>query len=88
MKKQRDIQDDGRIVADMSALEGPNPFSLRRFGKKDAVNGAKKSDDSEMSPEDRGVYLKAAMLSTLLIASVFIVSCALFILFCQHVWFR
>ena len=85
MKKQRDFQDDGRIVADMSALEGPNPFSLRRFGKKDEVKGERKS---EMSPEDRRVYLKAAMLSTLLIASVFIVSCALFILFCQHIWFR
>ena len=86
MKKERDFQDDGRIVADMSALEGPNPFALRRFGKKDAVKA--KGGDEEMSPEDRRVYLKAAMLSTLLIASVFIVSCALFILFCQHIWFR
>ena len=88
MKKQRDFQDDGRIVADMSALEGPNPFSLRRFGKKDAMQAEGKSGDTEMSREDRRVYLKAAMLSTLLIASVFIVSCALFILFCQHVWFK
>ena len=87
MKEQRDFQDDGRIVADMSALEGPSPFSLRRFAKKDEMK-AGKTEDTEMSAEDRRVYLKAALLSTLLIASVFIGACALFILFCQHVWFR
>ena len=87
MANKNGFDDDGRIVADMSGIEGPNMFSVRGFGKKREKSELPKSD-SEMTSEERRIYLKAALLSTLAIASVFIVACALFILFCQHIWFK
>ena len=84
MKNRDDFQDDGRIVADMSDLEGAGVFSFRKFRK----NNIKTDTSSDFSQEDRRIYLKAAMLSTLLIASVFLIAAALFILFCQHIWLK
>lgn len=84
MKNRDDFQDDGRIVADMSDLEGAGGFSFRKFRK----NNIKTDTSSDFSQEDRRIYLKAAMLSTLLIASVFLIAAALFILFCQHLWLK
>ena len=87
MANKNSFDDDGRIVADMSGIEGPNMFSVRGFGKKGKKAVMSKSD-SEMTEEERRIYLKAALLSTLAIASVFIVACAIFILFCQHIWLK
>ena len=84
MVNKDDFNDDGRIVADMSGIEGPNMFSVRSFGKKFKMP----KSNSEMTAEERRIYMKAALLSALAIASVFIVACALFILFCQHIWLR
>ena len=85
MMNKDDFKDDGRIVADMSGIEGPNMFSVRGFGKK---LPKMPKGNSEMTEEERRIYMKAALLSALAIASVFIVACALFILFCQHIWLR
>ena len=87
MRKKDDFYDDGRTVADMSCFEDQGALSKRRFKRKDEAKTVRNSSD-EMSPEDRRIYLKTAMLATLLIASIFIVACALFILFCQHIWFK
>ena len=87
MRKKDDFYDDGRTVADMSCFEDQGVLSKRRFKQKDKTAPAKSSSD-EISPEDRRIYLKTAMIATLLIASIFIVACALFILFCQHIWFK
>ena len=84
MVNKDDFNDDGRIVADMSGIEGPNMFSVRGLGKKFKMP----KSNSEMTSEERRIYMKAALLSALAIASVFIVACALFILFCQHIWLR
>ena len=84
MKNRDDFQDDGRVVADMSDLEGAGGFSLRKFRSK----AVKTDTGSDFSQEERRIYLKAALLSTLLIASVFLIAAAAFILFCQHIWLK
>lgn len=87
MKKQEGFEDDGRIVADMSGLEhtGFSVFHSMRNKQKGVEKTGKASD---MSDEDRRIFIKAAIASTLVIAGVFLVACALFILFCQYVWLR
>ena len=87
MRKKDDFYDDGRTVADMSCLEGQSVFSMRRSTKK-SEKKQKKTGDQQFDGDTRRIYLKAALISTLLIASVFIVACAVFILFCQHIWLR
>ena len=87
MINKDDFNDDGRIVADMSGIEGPSMFSVSGFGKK-GKKPKMPANNSEMTAEERRIYLKAALLSTLAIASIFIVACAIFILFCQHIWFK
>ena len=84
MKKWDDFEDDGRTVADMSDLEAAGGFSFRKFRK----NMVKSETSSDFSEEDRRIYLKAALMSTMLIASVFLIAAALFILFCQHIWLK
>ena len=84
MKDRDDFQDDGRVVADMSDIEGAGGFSFRKFRK----NNMKTDTSSDFSQEERRIYLKAALLSTLLIASVFLIAAALYILFCQHIWLK
>ena len=87
MRKKDDFYDDGRTVADMSCFEGQSVFSMRRSTKK-SEKKQKKTGDQQFDGDTRRIYLKAALISTLLIASVFIVACAVFILFCQHIWLR
>ena len=84
MKNRDDFQDDGRVVADMSGLESSGSFSLRKFRK----TASKTESGQDFSEEERRIYVKAALLSTLLIASVFLIAAALFILFCQHIWLK
>ena len=84
MKNRDDFQHDGRVVADMSDIEGAGGFSLPKFRK----NTVKSETSSDFSEEERRIYVKAALLSTLLIASVFLIGAALFILFCQHIWLK
>ena len=87
MRKKDDFYDDGRTVADMSCFEGQSVFSMRSSTKK-GEKKQKKTGDQQFDGDTRRIYLKAALISTLLIASVFIVACAIFILFCQHIWLR
>lgn len=88
MKKRNDYdQDDDRVVADMSGIDRSSFASLRAAWRKNGGEEAG-SKASDMTAEDRRVYLKAAIAATLVIAGVFLVACALFILFCQYVWLR
>ena len=84
MKNRDDFQDDGRVVADMSDLNDAGGFSFRKFKNKDI----KTDTSSDFSAEDRRIYIKTALLSSMLIAGIFIVAGALFIMFCQHIWLK
>ena len=72
--------DDGRIIADMSGLEPTSPsfFGRRKKPSRDFVpekpenNCPWETAQDEFSPEDRRVYVLAALRASLLIAGVFI----------------
>lgn len=84
--KKKDFYDDGRTVADMSALEPHTPFSLSRKGKRERENAPQ--TEQQFSKEDRRMYIKTALLASMLVAGIFILAGALFILFCQHIWLK
>ena len=78
--------DDGRVIANMN-VDGM-PWSMS-----DVLSRRRKSDEklqssSDFSDVDTREIVKGAVKAGLVIAGVFLVAAALFILFCIHVWFR
>jgi len=88
-KKKVYDDDDGRVIANMN-VDGM-PWSIR-----DVMARRRKSDEmlqgggdfSDLSAKETREIVKGAVKAGLIIASVFLVAAALFILFCIHVWFR
>ena len=85
-KKKVYDDDDGRVIANMN-VDGM-PWSMS-----DVLLRRKKSDEklqssSDFSDVDTREIVKGAVKAGLVIAGVFLVAAALFILFCIHVWFR
>ena len=83
-KKNLNEEDDGRVIADMSAVERPNLFSFRRI--RDRIGfGALPAEQQRMSAEDRHLYILAAVRAGLLLVLAFAAGLAvvigLFILF-------
>lgn len=89
MKQPHEFEDDGRVVADMSGIEGPGFASLFK-GKKRRDNGptTTQAPADPMSRDERRIYVRAATLAALAIGAVFLAAGALFILFCQFIWLR
>ena len=85
-KKKVYDDDDGRVIANMN-VDGM-PWSMS-----DVLLRRKKSDEklqssSDFSDVDTREIVKGAVKAGLVIAGVFLVAAALFVLFCIHVWFR
>lgn len=74
--------DDGRVIANMN-VDGM-PWYMRETRKKQASD----SDFSDLSRKETRELVKGAIKAGLLIGSVFLVACFLFILFCIFVWFK
>lgn len=85
-EKRRNLneEDDGRVIADMSAVERPNLFSFRRIRER-VRSGALPASQQRMSAEDRHLYILAAVRAGLLLVLVFAAGLAvvigLFVLF-------
>ena len=77
-------EDDGRTVADMSGIERP---SLRlSCRKRDLQPPDEEEWKRQLSPEDRRLYIFAALQASLLIALVFIVGLGAMILLLLALW--
>ena len=94
MSKRKYDDDDGRRVADMSAVEMPSdPLLGGGSFRKKAKNELKETDPQVPSPspldrkETRRIVFYA-LRAGLLIGLLFIGAAAIFILFCRYVWFR
>ncbi len=72
--------DDGRTIVDMN-VDGM-PWFRKREGE------AQPRGDSDLSPDQRRLYLWAAVRAALAVALIFGAVFALFIAFCDFVWFR
>ncbi len=79
-KKRNYEDDDGRVIADMSDLELPNLWRIRRPSRRRPELSAEEptepdrpwEDGNGLSSEDRRIYIFAALKAALLIAGVFI----------------
>ena len=72
--------DDGRTIVDMN-VDGM-PWFRKREGE------AQPRGDDDLSPDQRRLYLWAAVRAALAVALIFGAVFALFIAFCDFVWFR
>ena len=83
-RNRLEAEDDGRVIADMSAVERPNLLSFRRIRERFRT-GPEPGEQHQMSAEDRHLYILAAVRAGLLIVLAFAVGLAavigLFILF-------
>jgi len=69
--------DDGRTIADMSSLEQPRIFPLRKkkaseHSEREGKHNRPWEPETPFSKEDRRAYVLAAVASALLIAAVFL----------------
>ena len=93
-KSDRDFEDDGRSVADMSEIDKPSLFTFRSPPKTSASDEEKNKEGKAweppeyvpMSKEDRRPYLFAAVGASLLIVAVFLVAAALLIWLMTLIW--
>ena len=93
-KKKIYDDDDGRTIADMSALDAPRGSLFSPMKKRSRTAGpeAEMSDRPEnpagdrISKEDRRVYIFAALRAALLIAAVFICGLGLAIWLLLKLW--
>ena len=89
--------DDGRTIADMSGLERPRML-LPRLPRQKAAPAPPEEEDreeperfweqrkDEMAPEDRRVYVLAALRAGLLIGGVFLLGGAVLVLVLLALW--
>ena len=89
-KKRVYEDDDGRTIADMSAVEGPSLFVPRSPGVKKAPPQPETPDrpweDSGMSPKERRMYVLGAMKATMLIGLAYIGGLGLVIALLLWLW--
>ncbi|MGN0967664.1 MAG: hypothetical protein ACI4O3_00215 [Oscillospiraceae bacterium] len=86
--------DDGRTIADMSALAAPKGSLFSPMKKRPRATGSEAeapdrpgdSSQDRMSKEDRRVYIFAALRAALLIAAVFICGLGLTIWLLLQLW--
>ena len=86
MKKREDFNDDGRTIADMSAVERPSLWSVRRTSdRKQEVEG-EKAPLPEMPKEDRRAYILISVLTALGVAAIFLAAIGLAIWLMLLAW--
>ena len=83
-KKKHYDYDDGRVIASMN-VEGM-PWYVEDHKRKQERQ--KNNDLSDLSKEETRAIIWGTVKAGLLIASVFLIAAAIFILFCIHIWFR
>lgn len=78
--------DDGRTIVNMN-VEG---MPWYRPERPDAAQGASLPDrpQADMTRDEGRVFLWGAVKAALLVVGVISAGMVLFVLFCQHVWFR
>ena len=80
--------DDGRTIADMN-VEGMPWYRPDRPGApKDGGEGKPKLPADKLSRREMGLFTWGAVKAALVVVGVMCVFLVLFVLFCQHVWFR
>ena len=75
--------DDGRTIADMSALERPTLLGLGRRRREEKPS---EGQDLNLDRSERRAMIRGAVSAGLLVAAVFALSFALLILLLQLVW--
>ena len=75
--------DDGRTVADMSALERPSLLGIRPRKREEKPAGGQ---DVNLDRSERRAMVRGAVSAGLLVAAVFAVCFALLILLLQLLW--
>lgn len=83
-KKRVYDDDDGRTIADMTGVSGPNLFVPRSSGRKELQEPVKESrqpwEDTGFSRKERFMLVMGAMKATMLIALAYILGLGLLIL--------
>ena len=88
-RKKTDLPewDDGRTIADMN-VEGMPWYSP----KKRKTGGNERKDSSGKKPvltkEESRYYTWGALKAALLVVGVMCAGIVVFVLFCQHIWFK
>lgn len=77
-------EDDGRVIADMSGIERPSLRRPRR--ERDLKEPGPEGPESEFSPEDRKLYVFAALRAALLIGLAFIAGLGAVVLLLLALW--
>ncbi len=91
-REKRPPEDDNRTIADMSGIERPAAFLPRFPGRRRetepgrAPEATPNQPEEPLSPEDRRLYIFAALKAALLIAGVFIAGLGLVIWLMLALW--
>lgn len=82
-RRRQYADDDGRVIADMSAVLRPG---LTRGAR--GVQAPKRPEEAKDAPTARELrtLLLGAMAATLCVAAVFLTGAVLFLLFCTRIW--
>ena len=78
--------DDGRTIADMNVEGMPWYTPGERLSKAERREKAK--TEPGLTREESRYYTWGALKAALLVVGVICAGIALFVLFCQHVWFK
>ena len=84
-RKQYD-DDDGRVIVPMD-VDGMPGFFKRPKSSSEPGNG-KQGEKLQLTKEEGRAITGGALKAAFLVGAVFMVVFALFILFCQFVWFK
>ena len=82
MKKKRDLEDDGRVIADMN-VEGTPWYVPKNIGEQGS-----NSSESNLTPKETFHLISGALTAGLIIGMIFVLGCFLFILFCTNIWLK
>ncbi|MCH5199248.1 MAG: hypothetical protein J1E34_10140 [Oscillospiraceae bacterium] len=79
-RDNKDFEDDGRTVADMSGVERQRVF-IPRLPKKEKQEweAREENNDEKLSREDRRAYILGSMGAAALVAGIFIFAAFIFI---------
>ena len=86
-RKKDDFEDDGRVIANMN-VDGM-PWHDRSAAFSDGADSDRNREELQKLTKKQTFFMILGVLgAALAVAAVFAVGYLLFILFCQHVWFK
>ena len=87
-RKKRELPewDDGRTISDMNADGMPRYSPKKNIPDREPKDSA--SRETVLTKEESRYYTWGALKAALVVVGVICAGLVLFILFCQHVWFR